>query len=233
MTHATRPADLPSVAPGTTLPMTYEEYLALPEDVRAEWVDGEAIFFFMPPTPLHEQVWMLFSRLLALYAELFDLGVVYGPMLEMHILGGRASRLPDVLFLGRARRAQMTPQRLDGPADLVLEVLSDDSGTRDRRDKREQYERAGVVDYWILDPRPCRRRGYFYRLGADGTFQTVLPDHEGKVHAASVPGFWIRPDWFWQDPLPTLLDLIQEIAPGVLRVDPEALGARRPTDAAG
>jgi Uma2 family endonuclease len=195
--------------------MSYEEYLARPEDTRAEWVDGEAICL-LPPTRVHEQVRMLFSRLLALYVELFDLGVVYGPMLEMRILGGRASRLPDVLFVGRARLEQVTAQRLDGPADLVLEVLSDDSVTRDRRDKREQYERAGVVDYWILDPRPRRRRGYFYRLGADGTFQTVLPDHEGKVHAASVPGYWIRPEWFWRDPLPTLLDLIEEVAPGVV-----------------
>jgi Uma2 family endonuclease len=207
--------------------MTYEEYMALPEDARAEWVDGEAIFL-LPPTDIHEQIWMLFSRLLALYAEIFDLGRVNGPSLEMRILGGHSSRLPDVLFVGRARLGEITPLRLDGPADLVLEVVSPDSVTRDRRDKLAEYERAGVRDYWMLDPRSRRRRGDFFRLGPDGKFKSILPDHEGKVHAESVPGFWIRPEWFWQDPLPSVLELFDQIAPGVLRVDHQALAERGP-----
>ncbi|MER3485893.1 MAG: hypothetical protein C4345_07940, partial [Chloroflexota bacterium] len=65
---------------------------------------------------------------------------------------------------------RLTPERVVGPPDLIIEVVSEDSEHRDRVDKFNEYEAAGVPEYWIVDNRPQRRRAYFYRLGAEGQY---------------------------------------------------------------
>ncbi len=45
-----------------------------------------------------------------------------------------------------------------GMADLVIEVVSDDSVARDRADKFYEYQTAGIQEYWIIDPHPIRKR---------------------------------------------------------------------------
>lgn len=47
----------------------------------------------------------------------------------------------------------------DGPPDLVLEILSEESRTRDVVDKRALYETLGINEYWLYDPQGHRTRG--------------------------------------------------------------------------
>src|SRR5687767_2520833 len=82
--------------PGTTMPMTYEEYLALREEVLAEWVEGETIFL-MTPKPPHAEAVSFLVTLLRLFVRRFNLGTVRAGPLEMLILGGTVSRVPDLL----------------------------------------------------------------------------------------------------------------------------------------
>ena len=191
------------------LPMSYEEWLAWAgESTRSEWVDGKAIVF-MPPKTVHALLTMWLGRLLADFVDLFDLGVVIAVPIEMRL--ERSAREPDILFLAREHLDRLTPERLVGPADLVVEVISDDSVTRDRRDKFREYAAAGIPEYWQVDPRPRRHRASFHQLTAGGTYQTIPLDSEGRYHSRVLPGFWLDPAWLWQDPLPkpaTLLALI-------------------------
>ncbi len=73
--------------------------------------------------------------------------------------------------------------------------------------------RRNWYEYWIIDPRPGRQRVDFYRLTAQGKYQAVLPDADGRYHAAALSGFWLDPAWLWQEPLPDPLDLLSGIAP--------------------
>ena len=131
----------------------------------------------------------------------------------MRIVPGRSSREPDLLFVARDHRDRIADKRVEGPADLVVELISDDSVTRDRVDKSREYEAAGIPEYWLLDPRPRQQRADFYQLTGAGTYRPVSPDADGRYHSVVVPGFWLRPDWLWQDPLPAVWTCLAEIAP--------------------
>jgi Uma2 family endonuclease len=209
--------------------MSYEQWLAWTgASTQSEWVDGEAIEF-MPASQLHQELLWFLVSLLGWYVRTLNLGKVHGPPFEMR-LSERVAREPDVLFVARDHLDRLTAQRLLGPADLAVEIISDDSVTRDRIEKRDQYAAAGVPEYWLLDPRPGKKRAEFYRLTNDGIYEAVPPDADGRYHSSPVPGFWLRPAWLWQDPLPDPLTLLAEIAPEAVR---RALVASGLTNGAG
>jgi Uma2 family endonuclease len=196
--------------------MSYAEFLAwADEDTHAEWVDGEVIVF-MPPKTIHQQVAGFLTSLLTLYAQLFNLGAVLAAPFEMRINSG-SSREPDLLFVGTANMQRLTTERLEGPADLVIELISDSSVARDRDDKFYEYQDAGVSEYWIIDPRPGKERVDFYQLTAAGKYQAALPDETGRYFSTALAGFWLRPEWLWQAPLPNALRALADIAPQAMR----------------
>ena len=197
--------------------MTYEEFLEwADEDTRAEWVDGEVIVS-VPPKPLHALVTEFLLPLLSLYVRLFKLGQVLSAPVEMRLPSVPSSREPDLLFLRREHLDRLTPDRIEGPADLVVEIVSDESTTRDRIEKRAEYEAAGVPEYWLLDPRPGQQQAVFYRLTPEGTYAAVPLDAEGRYSSVVLPGFWLRPAWLWREPLPDPLAIMKQIAPDALR----------------
>jgi Uma2 family endonuclease len=197
--------------------MSYEEYVAF-EHTRSlvEWVNGEAIIH-MAPIDIHQDLAGFLFRLLAAYVEFFALGVVRIAPFEMHHLPGYASREPDILFVRHDHPERLTRQRIEGPADLVMEVISPDSVTRDTRDKFQEYAAAGVEEYWIFDPRPRQQTVRLMHRDATGRYQGVPADGAGSHHSIVVPGFWLRPAWLWQQPLPDAHRVLQEMAPQILR----------------
>jgi len=177
------------------LKMSYEEFVAWGEDTtHAEWVDGE-VTVFMPPKTLHQRISYFLSMLLGLYAQFFDLGEVFTAPFEMRLALGRSSREPDILFVAKEHRDRITEDRLEGPADLVIELISNSSVARDRADKFYEYQAAGIQEYWIIDPRSGKQRVDLYQLTPEGIYQTILPDAQGRYHSTVVPGFWFAAEW--------------------------------------
>ena len=156
----------------------------------------------MPPNLLHQRLVAFLETLLSWYVRRLDLGEVVQAPFEMRIRPGRSSREPDLLFVSRANAARLTLERLEGPADLVVEIVSAHSAVRDRREKFAEYQEAGVPEYWLLDARPGQRQASFFQLGSDGRYREIAPDVEGRYYSAVLPGFWLDPAWLWQDSLP-------------------------------
>ncbi len=197
-------------------PMSYDDFLAwADEDVHAEWADGE-VTVFLPPNIRHQFIANFFQNLLALFASAFDLGDVLSALVEMRARPDGPAREPDILFVAAAHRDRLTPQRLAGPADLVVEIISNESASRDRVDKFYEYEAAGIAEYLLIDPRHTKERVDFYRLTEAGKYLAVLPDGVGRYHSAVLPGFWFGPAWFWANPTPGPLLTLTEIAPQAL-----------------
>ena len=191
----------PPVKGEQRLRMSYEEWLAWATDNHlSEWVDGEVIVS-MPPSEVHQDIVGFLYVLLSWYARRFDLGKVRFAPFEMR-LSSRLSREPDLLFVAREHADRRTGSRLEGPADLAVEVVSTDSAKRDRQDKFAEYAAAGVPEFWLCDPRPRRRRTDFFRLTEAGIYVAAPLDADGRYHSAVLPGFWLKPEWLWQDPLP-------------------------------
>ena len=194
------------------LAMGYTEWLRWSDaHPSSEWVNGEAIIF-MPPSIRHQQVVGFLYSLLSWYTRMRALGIVLVAPVEMR-LSAQASREPDLLFVAAQHLDRLTPQRLVGAADLVVEVISDESVTRDRVEKRAEYAAAGVLEYLIVDGRPEQASTDLLRLTAEGIYTPQRPDGVGRLHLSTLPGLWLDSDWVRADPLPDPLTCLQAIAP--------------------
>jgi len=128
-------------------------------------------------------------------------------------------REPDVMFLLQEHLNRLRSTYLEGPADLVVEIISPESVGGDRGEKFLEYEAGGVPEYWLIDPQ--RQQAEFYQLGPDERYHPVFPDEAGRYHAQTVAGFWLQVSWLWQDPLPSPVRAVAEIA----GVDPALVDA--------
>ncbi len=189
-------------------PLAYEEFLRRYAGVRAEWVGGEAIVLG-PASYRHQDLIRFLSAVLSMFVESRDLGVVQVAPFQMKTGPDLAGREPDLIFVSRERLGLLKPTHLEGPADLVVEVVSPESRLRDRGEKFAEYEMGGVREYWIIDP--DERRADFFVLGPDGRFERRRPDAAGIYRSHVLPGLWIRVEWLWQEPLPRLLDVQREL----------------------
>jgi len=125
-----------------------EEYLDLPGNRLIELDDGRVEVLEMP-SELHQFLVLFLYEALVAYVRQRNLGwVVVAPMpvrLWEHKL-----REPDVLFMRREHAARRHGTYWIG-ADLVMEVMSPDDLKRDKDTKREEYARAGIPEYWLVD----------------------------------------------------------------------------------
>ena len=187
--------------------MSYQAFLDwADEDTRAEWVDGEVIMM-SPASAQHQQIAAFLLRVLGTFVEVHDLGLVISAPFQMKLERGRE---PDLLFLAQEHLGRLQETYLDGPADLVIEIVSPESVGRDRGEKYYEYAQGGVPEYWLIDPQV--ERAEFYQLRAPGRYCTVCPDQHDVYHSACLPGFWLRTSWLWNMPLPNPLRVLGEIA---------------------
>jgi Uma2 family endonuclease len=187
--------------------MSYEEFLDwADEDTLAEWVDGKVIVT-SPASNRHQQLVSFLDHLLGQYVIYRQVGEVRIAPFQMRL--SRSGREPDMLFLKTEHRHRLKSTYLDGPADLVVEIISPESIGRDRGDKFFEYEEAGIPEFWLLDPQT--RRAEFYQLDAAGRYRPIQPE-DGIYRSAAIHGFWLREEWLWQEPLPLPLKLLAEIA---------------------
>ena len=202
----------PSETAPLRLKMAYEDFLAwaLKQEGHFEWVNEEVIVY-MSVSPLHQDVVVFLTKLLGLFVDLFGLGKISGGPAQVKLPGG-SGREPDVFFLAQAHLTRVSGNHVDGPVDLAIEVISDDSVTTDRDDKFYEYEAAGIPEYWIIDPRPSRRRAYFYQLTEKGVYRHIEPEGDGIYHSRALPGFWLKAEWVigpdFPNPLVKLIEIV-------------------------
>src|SRR5829696_590087 len=132
---------------------TIEEFWALPESMLPiEYVNGEII---MAPTPIvrHQAVLRNLSFALHEYVKRTGTGSIFFSPLDVVLPSGDVVQ-PDAFFLTNeeALRADVS-KRVHGAPSFLVEVLSPGSIKHDALTKRKLYERNGVREYWIVDPK--------------------------------------------------------------------------------
>ena len=130
---------------------TYADYAAIPADGRRyEIVEG---VLYMSPSPIeaHQQVCMNISGFLWHFLRSTELGVVYPAPFDVELSPGTVVQ-PDVLVVLERRREIITPTRIVGAPDLVVEVASPGTQTHDRSRKLSAYAEGGVPECWLADP---------------------------------------------------------------------------------
>jgi len=189
--------------------LTYEDFLREYDGQYAEYVNSEVIKP-MSVTKKHNELTHFLSSIFQFYAEARRLGKIYGEPYQMRMLLGDdiKGREPDVFFVKTENLDRVREQFFDGAADLVIEVVSPESVARDTQDKFEEYEAAGVAEYWIIDYN--RRTANFYGFDAKGKYQMLPLDGENRFASCVVEGLWIKTDWLWRENLPELLEVLKD-----------------------
>ena len=187
--------------------VSYEEFLDLcDEDTMAEWVNGE-IIMTSPSSKIHQRISVFIESILCSYVEFHKLGEIFRENFQMKL--PYSGREPDIMFVNSNHLDRVQETYLDGPADVAVEIISKDSISRDRGDKFIEYESGGVTEYWLIDP--LRKQAEFYRLGEDECYHPVALDAEGKYYSEVIKGFWFKPSWLWQDPMPPVWEIRKEL----------------------
>ena len=166
----------------STTKMTADQFLLIGEDppgIRLELVNGE-VAVSPSPTPEHSHIDTELRALLHQHVKANALGKVFGDV-DTHF-GEHDVRRPDIAYFTSDRLHLVGKKFIEGPPDLCVEILSPSTSTIDRVDKFQQYESAGVLNYWIIDPEPrtieafSLRRGKYVSVGrAQGTGRVKLP----------------------------------------------------------
>ena len=189
--------------------MTYQEFLSwCDEDTWAEWVDGEVVMV-TPASDRHQDLVRFLIQVLGTYVEAKALGVVRPAPFQMYLPELRRGREPDLMFIASDHLDRLKDRYLEGPADLVVEIVSPESRLRDRGEKYAEYELAGVPEYWLIDPE--LKRADFYVLDKTGRFRLMDLEPEGVFRSQAIPGFSPKSEWLWQEPLPKVLEVLKEL----------------------
>ena len=131
--------------------LTYEDYVCLPNDGNIhEIIDGD---HYMAPAP--DTYHQTLSRRIqfALYRQLeeADLGLVFNAPTDVELSAVDIVQ-PDIFVVSKDKQYLVTRRKIVCPPDLIIEILSEYSGRTDMSLKHSLYERAGVPEYWIVDP---------------------------------------------------------------------------------
>jgi Uma2 family endonuclease len=147
--------------------------------------------------------------LMRMFVQEYELGKVYVSRVAFR-LDDMNSPEPDIAFVRKERLHLVQRGRVDGPPDLAVEIVSPDSVDRDYGKKREQYERFGVEEYWIVDE--LDERITLLLRQKSGRFREARPK-KGRLESRVLPGFYLCAEWCWQAPLPSVKALLEEMTP--------------------
>lgn len=165
---------------------TKADYLALQTNHLVEFDEGHLEFLPMPTTA-HQDIVAFLYELFLHFVRKNRLGRVYFAPLPMRLWSGKY-REPDILYISQERWRRTEHKYAEG-ADLVVEVVSggEEDRKRDLVTKRVEYARAGIPEYWIVDP--ARERIIVLTLGDDGYQEHGVFEPGQKASSILLDGF--------------------------------------------
>ena len=170
---------------------TYEEFMTLPEGgpYRYEIINGE-LFMTPSPTPRHQEISGNLFAFIWTFLRSNPLGKVFAAPCDVVFSQDPLQVAePDLVFVAKAHASIITEKNIQGVPDLLVEILSPGTAATDRRVKRTLYERFGVPEYWIVDPKA--ETVQVFRL-SNGRYGTCLEFRkEDALDSPLLPGLSI------------------------------------------
>jgi Uma2 family endonuclease len=188
---------LDPIAPQPRRKVTYEEFLQGDWGTHhVEWVNGEVVMM-AAVSGEHDDICVFLLSVMNPYVQAKKLGIMRNEPFQMKTGPDLPGRAPDLMFIANENTHRLQKLHLEGPADLVVEVISPGTVGIDRGDKFTEYELGGVKEYWLVDP--LRKQAEFYQRGDDGIFR-LMPIETGVFKSAVLNGLWLKVEWLWHRP---------------------------------
>lgn len=172
-----------------------------------EFSHGEVIRL-SPVHMRHDRLNRFLAFLFEMFLERFPYGEIRQAPFLMR-LSASVSREPDLMIVLNENLGRLSPTRMNGGADIVIEIVSFESRDRDYKTKRDEYERFGVVEYWLFDP--MTYTAIFHRRNAAGLFEPQEMS-KGVYTTPLLPSFALDVAVLWREPLPGPAALLQMVA---------------------
>jgi Uma2 family endonuclease len=129
---------------------TETDYFHLPETNKIIELSEGRLIISPAPTTQHQQIISKLHLLIGNFVLLNNLGEAVTSPVDVRLWKGNI-RQPDIVFMSNKHRKRIT-RRYFGVPDLVMEILSKGTAKVDKEEKFQEYERAEVLEYWIVDP---------------------------------------------------------------------------------
>jgi len=171
---------------------TYEDYCRLPNNGwKYEVIEGE-LYMSPAPRPIHQYCIVNLSTALKIFGKKHKAGNVLIAPLDVRLPGKADPVQPDVVFVLKNNLKIVKDDYIVGVPDFIAEVLSPGNWLLDRGKKFEVYAKAGIKEYWIIDPRVQTVEQFVLRKKV---YELVGKYGEGETTSSEViKGFRIRVD---------------------------------------
>ena len=176
--------------------LTVDEFYEMIDEESPAELDEGAIVMPSPVGLHHEDCFVFLVMLLRGFVDARAMGTVLGSRFKSR-LGPRTAREPDILFVSKARNHLVQPLEVNGAPDLVVEIINSNKGRSEAMDKVAQYERAGVVELWLVD---LPKRRVHKLLLAEGAYCEEILEEGGQLTSSAIPGFHIAVDVLFSAP---------------------------------
>ncbi len=169
---------------------SYADYLSWPEDERWEIIDGVPYDMSPAPIPDHQRISVELSRQIANYLIDKTCEVIATPVDVRFSKGEKENEKeifdivqPDIII--NCDKDKIDDKGCFGAPDVVIEILSPSTASKDIIKKRMLYEKNKVKQYWIVDPQ--EKEVYIYKLQDNGKYGD--PEEYIKSDKIKVQGF--------------------------------------------
>jgi Uma2 family endonuclease len=170
------------------IPCTEEEYLTFDENILLEYADG-FIEVLPMPTIYHQLILGFLFKQLEAFVAAGGLGTVVTAGYKVRVARGRY-REPDVLFIATDHHSAIGKDFCT-KADLVVEIVSEYNRRHDLVTKRDEYARAGIPEYWIVDPEEETITVYVLKPRRKSYVEHVVFRKGDRAESKLLPGFGV------------------------------------------
>ncbi|MDQ1317155.1 MAG: hypothetical protein QG588_806 [Candidatus Poribacteria bacterium] len=129
---------------------TEADYFRLPESNKIIELSEGRLIISPSPTEQHQEIVGNIFFMLRNYLLNYNIGKILMAPMDTRLKKG-IIRQPDIVFMSNEHLNRNTNKRWGIP-DLAIEVTSPGTKKEDRKDKYTEYEKAGIKEYWIIDP---------------------------------------------------------------------------------
>lgn len=167
---------------------TEEDYYALPEDIRAELIDGQ-FYYMSTPSRIHQEILGFLFKKISNYID-FKKGNcrVYPTPFAVKLFEDNDKTIvePDISVI--CNPDKLTDRGCTGAPDWIIEIISPSTASHDYIRKLNLYADAGVQEYWIVDP--AKKSVYVYCL-EETKFETATFTFQDRIKANIYDDLWI------------------------------------------
>ena len=175
------------------------------EDLNCELINGNLIIH-SPASEEHEDIFSYLNTVFRLYLEKNKAGKMYGSRFIMR-LSKKWNPEPDLFIVLPNNYSNIKDTYFDGPADLVIEILSKSTRELDLEKKLPKYLDSGVKEVWIIDPE--KKELTIYHKTNQEKYND--PQSDQFVKSTVLPEFNFRIKWLWHREEYPVIDILKEL----------------------